>query len=185
MIGHGPPARNVGEFCRLKCDDRDYECKVVEVGKDNHVVETIGFGLRITYPAKDLLPSLGKAARDEQEALARNFVENQVLWKVGDQCKVLRDGMKADAKIVELASDENGRAYAVVCFLDNSVEDSAWLDDLKVKAKAKMQFIFKILSILSSPCPSLGRLEIFAEPSGPRIKSFMRYDYKLPAELYL
>lgn len=135
MIGR-VPTRNVGEYCRLRCDDRDYECKVVEIGKENNViVETIGFGLRITFPAKDLLPSVGKVAREEQEALARSFVENQVLWKVGDVCKILRDGVNADAKIVELASDENNRAYAVVCFLDNSVEDSVWLDDLKVMHK--------------------------------------------------
>lgn len=130
------PAKQIGEFCRFKNGDLLFEGKVIGHSEGNLVsVETIGYGQKFDLSPKELLPSKGKIAREEQEeeakiAIQRAKANSGTKWTAGDKCMVLQDEKLVEGKIFEVSKDENGRDYAVVSFDGTNIEDSFWLSQL-------------------------------------------------------
>ena len=62
----------------------------------------IGHGVQVEVDKKSILPSLGKSTRIKQEEDAKICKA----LKAGDLCRAIRDGKFAEAKIWQLAEDE-------------------------------------------------------------------------------
>ena len=124
---------NKGDYCRIIYDDQPYECQVSDVAELTTKVQLIGHGVNLDVEKKNLLPSLGKSARVKQDEDAK--ICNAL--KAGDLCRVVRDGNFAEAKIWQLAEDDEGKRYAVVAFVDApEAELTAWIESLKPAWKA-------------------------------------------------
>ena len=81
------PARKAGEFCRVKIDDTSMESVILDVMdvEQKAKIKTIGYGIEMTLPLKELYPSQGKEARNKQDVAASEILGG-INWSLKDQC---------------------------------------------------------------------------------------------------
>lgn len=124
-----------GAFCRIMVGDSNVEAVISgEAADECFSITTIGFGEEKTVPAKDILPSLGKAVREAQE-MAAAVVKN---WVVGDFCRAKwsENGVIYEGTISSLGTHDE-KKYAIVQFLGYGNEDSVWMDELMISRGAE------------------------------------------------
>ena len=124
---------NKGDYCRISYDDQLYECQVLDIAGLKTKVQLIGHDVNLEVDKKSILPSLGKSTRAKQEEDAKICKA----LKAGEFCRAIRDGKFAEAKIWQLAEDDQNKPYAVVAFIDApEVELTVWIESLKPAWKA-------------------------------------------------
>ena len=81
------PVRKAGEFCRVKIDDASMESIILDVmdAEQKAKIKTIGYGIEMTVPLKELYPSQGKEARSKQDVTASEILGG-IKWSLKDQC---------------------------------------------------------------------------------------------------
>ena len=119
---------NKGDYCRISYDEQLYECQVLDIAESKTKVQLIGHDVNLEVDKKSILPSLGKSTRVKQEEDAKICKA----LKAGDLCRAIRDGKFAEAKIWQLAEDDQKKPYAVVAFVDvPEAETTVWIESLK------------------------------------------------------
>ena len=119
---------NKGDYCRITYDEQPYECQVLEIAESKIKVQLIGHNVILEVDKKSILPSLGKSTRIKQEEDAKICKA----LKAGDLCRAIRDGKFAEAKIWQLAEDDQKKPYAVIAFVDvPEAEITVWIESLR------------------------------------------------------
>jgi len=150
-IRSSAPTFKAGEFCRAACkaaDNAILEAAVVEAKGNEVVLKFLGNDVTQKAAMKELVPSKGRSARDEQVA---KFAQQQhspaspassSQWKVGDKCRAVfsEDNTEYVAVIqsINAGGGDDSSGTANICYEGYGNTETKRLSDLKPVAKVKV-----------------------------------------------